>query len=300
MDREDPRRDLAPAVRGRTISVGTRSALRVVAISSAGALPRFDDTIDDGALPIAIRVDHEDRRSEHENRNRGEPRSGRNARPLSTTEVGVRNPRSPLDRDDTYRRPAVEKSRERECSLQLRLRYEARTSHGAGMNVAKPLRVRKEPIEVELLLAGEPPRRVELFLAEHGSRGFDRQSVLDLLEQSEGFLPACDRETGNWESFNSRSVTWIGMSRIATDTDESANELYDRRKMVRVEFAGLRFLEGELLYSAPEESARVVDLMNRGERFLRLWSGDRVYLVNKASVLRVVEATRSGEDSWRR
>ncbi|HZI65084.1 MAG TPA: hypothetical protein VFF17_00830 [Thermoanaerobaculia bacterium] len=168
------------------------------------------------------------------------------------------------------------------------------------MNVAKPLRVRKEPIEVELLLAGEPPRRVELFLAEHGSRGFDRQSVLDLLEQSEGFLPACDRETGNWESFNSRSVTWIGMSRIATDTDESANELYDRRKMVRVEFAGLRFLEGELLYSAPEESARVVDLMNRGERFLRLWSGDRVYLVNKASVLRVVEATRSGEDSWRR
>lgn len=168
------------------------------------------------------------------------------------------------------------------------------------MNVAKPLHVRKEPIEVELVLAGEPPRRVELFLAEHGSRGFDRQSVLDLLEQSEGFLPACDRETGNWESFNSRSVNWIGMSRVATGADESANELYDRRKLVRVEFAGAAPLEGELLYSAPEESARVVDVMNRRERFLRLWSGDRVYLVNKASVLRVVEATGSEEDPWRR
>ena len=169
------------------------------------------------------------------------------------------------------------------------------------MNVAQPLRVRKEPIEVELVLAGEPPRPVELFLAEHGSRGFDRQSVLDLLEQSEGFLPACDRKTGNWESFNSRSVTWIGMSKIATGADESKNELYDRRKLVRVEFAGGPDpLEGELLYSAPEESARVVDVMNRRERFLRLWSGDRVYLVNKAAVLRVVEAGGSGVDPWRR
>ncbi|MEO8349236.1 MAG: hypothetical protein ABI610_10015, partial [Acidobacteriota bacterium] len=56
-------------------------------------------------------------------------------------------------------------------------------------------------------------------------------------------------------------------------------------------------LEGEILYSAPEGSARVVDVMNRRERFFRVWSGDRVFLVNKDSVLRLVEATIAEEEA---
>lgn len=170
---------------------------------------------------------------------------------------------------------------------------------GLTMTSSPQLRIRKEPLEVELVLAGEPPRRVELFLAEHGSHGFDRQSVLELMEQSDSFLPACDHETGNWESFHTRSVVWIAIPRSPADGEESGGELYDRRRFVRVWLTGGASLEGEILYSAPEESARVVDVMNRKERFLRLWSGDRLFLVNKDSVLRVVEATVSGEASWR-
>lgn len=168
------------------------------------------------------------------------------------------------------------------------------------MTSSPQLRIRKEPLEVELALAGEQPRRVELFLAEHGSHAFDRQRVLDLLEQPDSFLPACDRETGNWESFNSRSVIWIAMPRSSAEAEGGGSELYDRRKFVRVSLAGGGSLEGEILYSAPEESARVVDVLNRRERFLRLWSGDRVFLVSKDSVLRVVEGTISEEEQWRR
>ncbi|MDQ5858265.1 MAG: hypothetical protein M3542_08330 [Acidobacteriota bacterium] len=164
------------------------------------------------------------------------------------------------------------------------------------MTLSPLLRIRKETIEVELVLAGDPPRRVKLFLAEHGSHGFDRQRVLDLLEQPGSFLPACDLETGNWESFNSRSVVWIAMSRSSADAEGSGTDLYDRRKLVRVALAAGGSLEGDLLYCAPEEAARVVDVMNRRERFLRLWSGDRVFLVNKDSVLRVVESTVSAEE----
>lgn len=168
------------------------------------------------------------------------------------------------------------------------------------MTASAQLRIRKEPLEVELVLAGEPPRRVELFLAEHGPHAFDRQSVLDLLEQADSFLPACDRETGNWESFHTRSVVWIAIPRSPADGEESGGELYDRRKLVHVWLTGGASLEGEILYSAPEESARVVDVMNRKERFLRLWSGNRLFLVNKDLVLRVVEPKVSGEASWRR
>ena len=163
------------------------------------------------------------------------------------------------------------------------------------MSHAKPLRVRKDPLEVDLALAGATPRRVELFLAEHGSREFRRQRVVDLFEQAESFLPACDRRTGEWESFNARSVVWIAMSRDSAEADGAGDELYDHRRLVRVELDGSDALEGEILYSAPEGFARVVDVMNRRERFIRLWSGDRVFLVNKESILRVVEATVSGE-----
>jgi hypothetical protein len=162
------------------------------------------------------------------------------------------------------------------------------------MSQAKPLRVRKEPLEVELALAGATPRRVELYLAEHGSHGFSRQRVRELIEQSECFLPACDGATGGWESFNARAVVWIALSRACADADGAAEELYDHRRLVRVEFERGEPLEGEILYSAPEGSARVVDVLNRRERYFRLWSGDRVYLVNKDSVLRVVEATITG------
>ena len=157
------------------------------------------------------------------------------------------------------------------------------------MGPTKALRVRKDPLEVELALAGRAPRRVELYLAEQGSHAFVRQRVLDLLEQPGSFLPACDVETGEWESFNARAVVWIGMSRVSPDAEGSGDELYEHRKLVRMALADGGALEGEILYSAPDGEARLVDYLNRPDRFLRLWDGDRLFLVNKESVLRIVE-----------
>jgi len=168
------------------------------------------------------------------------------------------------------------------------------------MAASLPLRIRKEPLEVELALVGRPTRRVRIFLADQSSSAFDRQRVLDLLEQAETFVPACDLETGRWEAFNSRAVAWIGIPLGSIDRDGSGDELYEHRRAIEVVFAGAAPLEGDLLYSAPEGAARVVDVMNRRARFFRLWSGDRVFLVNKDSVLRVVEATISAEEPWRR
>lgn len=142
---------------------------------------------------------------------------------------------------------------------------------------------------MELALAGRPPRRVELFLAEQGPRGFVRQQVVDLVEQADSFLPACDVETGEWESFNSRAIVWIAMSRVSVEADGSADELFEYRKFVRIALSGGGSLEGEILFSAPDGGGRLVDYLNRHERFLRLWDGDRLYLVNKESMLRIVE-----------
>jgi hypothetical protein len=163
------------------------------------------------------------------------------------------------------------------------------------MRSSAQLRIRKEPLAVELMLAGGPPRRVEIFLAEHGSHDFNRQRVLDLLEEVGPFLPVRDPETGESESFNSLAVVWIGMSGASIDAEGPGDELFEHRRSVRVSLVGGASLEGEVLYSAPDGGSRLVDHLNRKERFFRLWNGERVFLVNKGSVLRVVESCGGAE-----
>ena len=152
-----------------------------------------------------------------------------------------------------------------------------------------PLRVPKNPVEVEVALQGDRPRRVEVFLAEHGSHDFNRQKVLELLDQADSFLPVRDLETGRWESFNSHSIVWIGMSASSIDAEGSADELFEHRRSIRVGLASGDWLDGEVLYSAPDSGPRLVDHLNRGERYFRLWRGDRILFVNKDRVSTVVE-----------
>ena len=159
----------------------------------------------------------------------------------------------------------------------------------------RPLRVPKHTLDVELALVGGEPRRVELFLAEHGPHDFERQNVLELLDQVGSFIPMRDLETGQWEFFNSRTVVWVGISGPSVDVEGSGDELFEQRRAVRVEVTGGGSLEGEILYSAPDASTRLVDHLNRNERFFRVWKGDQVLLINKKWVLRVVETDRGAE-----
>ena len=62
---------------------------------------------------------------------------------------------------------------------------------------------------------------------------------------------------------------------------------------MRVDLIGAAPLAGELLYSAPEQSTRLVDYVNEPGRFLRLWAKETLYLINKAFVMRVVEIAAS-------
>jgi len=159
------------------------------------------------------------------------------------------------------------------------------------VNQSGPLRIRKEAVLVELALARDNPRQVEVFLAEHRANEFRRQHVLDLLEHVQAFLPARDPATGRWEIFNKESLLWIGvpLSPFGVESEAGDDELFEFRRPVRVDLVGADPLEGELLYSAPEESTRLVDYLNEKGRFLRLWARDRLYLINKAFVLRVVQ-----------
>lgn len=160
------------------------------------------------------------------------------------------------------------------------------------MNQTEPLRIRKQAVSVELALAGDHPRTVEVFLAEQRANEFRRQDVLDLLENAEAFMPVHDIGTFEREIVNKDAVLWIGVPLAPFGSEPDASqELFDFRRRVRVELLGTGDLDGDLLYSAREESTRIVDYLNETGRFLRLWAKDRLYLINKTFVSRIVETS---------
>ena len=160
------------------------------------------------------------------------------------------------------------------------------------MSQTEPLRIRKQAVAVDLNLAGGRPRRVEIYLAEHRANEFRRQDVLDLLDHAQAFLPVHGAGTNDREIVNKDALLWIGvpLAPFGSETD-APEELFEFRHPVRVELLGADPLEGELLYSAREESTRIVDHLNETGRFLRLWAKDRLYLINKTFVSRIVETT---------
>jgi hypothetical protein len=159
----------------------------------------------------------------------------------------------------------------------------------------EPLRIPKEAFAVELALAGAIPRRVEIFLTEQRANEFRRQLVIDLLEHVQAFLPARDASTGKWEIFNKDALLWIGvpLAPFGSQAGAGEEELFEFRRPVRIDLIGAEPLAGELLYSAPEQSTRLVDYLNEPGRFLRLWAKETLYLINRAFVMRVVEIAAS-------
>lgn len=150
--------------------------------------------------------------------------------------------------------------------------------------VPSELRVPKNAVTVELALEGRAPRPVEMYLGLQRPHDFHAEDVSDLFDGPAAFLPARDVGEGEVVVVRKDAVVWV-----AFPASPEADELYDERHDVSVELRGGARLDGELLYSPPEGHGRVVDHLNQTGRFVRLWAGERLYLVNAAYIVRVVE-----------
>jgi hypothetical protein len=169
------------------------------------------------------------------------------------------------------------------------------------MSTPGDLRLPKFPVAIELSLAGRGPQAVEVFVAQHLATDFRRQHVVDLLESDTAFLPARQVDGHRFLVFNKAAVVWVGIPLAAGElpVEEAAEapetELYESQREIEVELSTGATLRGSVLYSLPPQSARLADYLNQPGRFIRLWTVDRVYLINKAFVLSVAElGGRSG------
>jgi len=149
-------------------------------------------------------------------------------------------------------------------------------------------------VAVELCLAGQAARRVELFLGEHSDHAWRRQDMVALLEGDRQFLPCRDAELGTFTLVNRDHIEWLAIPlgedlSHALDDDAGLGPLFDHRHQVTLQLGGGLILRGAILCSAPGDHARLVDHVNQPGGFVSLHWSDQILLVRKSAIVEIIE-----------
>ena len=157
------------------------------------------------------------------------------------------------------------------------------------------LRLPTYTVAVRLAVVGHEPTGAELFLTEdtHG-RSEMIDALGELLDQPTLFVPV--KGPRAVRLLAKRSIAWLALAREELSPDREFEDvpsevmtLYDRQHHVLVELTTGTRLEGMLFDSAPADRPRVIDHLNDAGRFVRLWTSDEHYLINKDHILHVTE-----------
>jgi hypothetical protein len=148
------------------------------------------------------------------------------------------------------------------------------------------LRIPKRRAQVELHLAGGDTLQVGFFLAEFASSHAGHERLSDLLNGRDDFLPAVDLATD--------AMTFVARANIAAarvgEEWEPGNHRHEAQEHdVEIGLADGTVLRGTVRFSLPADHSRLLDHLNERQPFLRLHQGDKVALVNKRHVARVVK-----------
>lgn len=160
-------------------------------------------------------------------------------------------------------------------------------------------RVPKRNVPVEVVLAGRSPLLVDLYLSDCAERHAGLERPSDLLNGPDRFLPASD--SGGSVLFLHRdgliSVSFDAEHEQVSEAEQAVEIAADESTSVEVEVVledGMS-IAGEINQMMPEGHRRLQDVLNLDTRFLILWSGDRVHLINKRRVIRVSPLPRCSE-----
>jgi len=149
------------------------------------------------------------------------------------------------------------------------------------------LRVPKRRVPVEIVQSGGAVRRVTVFLAENAHFHVGPETLGDLLNGGEEFIPAFDEEARVMTFLNRRSVA---LARVANEVEAQAGGAEDVtipvEHQVEITLVDGSRLEGIVSYVRPGQG-RLVEFLNERELFFRLLERDRTALVGRHHVARV-------------
>ena len=150
-------------------------------------------------------------------------------------------------------------------------------------------------VDVRLALVSASVQPAEVFVADVPRKGHSEllDAIAALLDADAGFIPV--RSGGSVRLLGKHAIAWIAVDRNADDDgdfEEIPSEvitLYERQHHVAVELVAGGSLEGSMFDSSPSDRPRVADHLNGASRFVRLWTANEHYLVNKTQIVQVTE-----------
>ncbi len=150
-------------------------------------------------------------------------------------------------------------------------------------------------VDVQLALVSATARPAELFVADVPRRGHSEllDAIAAVLDAEASFIPV--RSDGNVRLLGKHAIAWIAVDRDSDGGDDFAEipseviTLYERQHRVAVELVAGGRIEGSLFDSSPSDRPRVADHLNGAGRFVRLWTANEHYLVNKSQIVQVTE-----------
>jgi hypothetical protein len=163
------------------------------------------------------------------------------------------------------------------------------------------LRLPTLAVPVRLAVVGGEAAPAELHVADVPRVG--RSQLLDdlgaLLDDEPAFVPV--RIAGHIRLIGKHAIGWIAVKRrdetrpipvgveMWPDEPSEVTTLYDRMHHVELALVGGTKIIGQLLDSLPADRPRTIDHLNRAGRFVRLWTQEEQFLVNRSQIVWVSE-----------
>ncbi len=141
-------------------------------------------------------------------------------------------------------------------------------------------------VEVEALLSDGQHISGSVFLPSGTPHHAGPELPSEWLNEPTGFVAFLP--TGGGTAFLLNKAAIVCLSVLATDDSGPADGLGEAHA-VTIE-AGPHCWSGALRVEGPPEKSRVLDLLNRPDRFLKLADGERHHLVRRSAVTRVIES----------
>lgn len=147
-------------------------------------------------------------------------------------------------------------------------------------------RMPRRQVLAQVTMVGEPSRELMLFLGLHARTHSGSECPSDLLNGTEPFVPARDAQ-GNTLLLQLDSILVTTVS--ARDESIQGHLEFQTSDATCVDVAialeGGAMLRGYVCYVLPEGQQRLQNYLRLPDRFLALYEGPRVHLVNKRRII---------------
>jgi len=167
----------------------------------------------------------------------------------------------------------------------MRLIKKARTGTADGETKMSDYRIEKDRFSVKLFFSDGKVDEGNIYLSLQAANHEGRESVRDVLNQQEPFLPV-NFPAKSTRLINKRHLLMVSFPSNKEEEDLGAEA--NPHEVVLHLINGVQ-VEGKFIFLLPPHSSRVKDYLSQTESFMELRKEGEIYLVNKRHIIFVEE-----------